>query len=236
VEVIRMANVFEEPKPKPGQVMTCLAMCMGIVTLVGAGLVSLRWDDPPRLPTPSLQRAISEFDSNHLTSATAAFRVLADKGDPTAAFWYGHALERGLGTQQDITAAVAQFQKALAGGVTRAGMSLGELYLNGNAIPPDFKKARAYLTAAAKGGYSRAALDLGRMYREGMGAPADPVAAYAWLEVASLDGNAAARQERNQLLPTLSPAQQAEAVQQATALRSGLGSSDHAAGWRRRAD
>jgi TPR repeat protein len=216
-----MANVFEEPKPRPGQVMPYLAMAMGIVTLASVGIVSLLWDDPPRLPAPSLQRAIAAFDSNHLTSATGAFRVLADKGDPTAAFWYGHALERGLGTQQDITAAIAQFQKALAGGVTRAGTSLGELYLNGNAIPPDFTKARAYLTAAAKSGDSRAALDLGRMFREGIGAPADPVAAYAWLEVASLDGNAAARQERNELLPNLSPAQQAEAVQQARVLGSG---------------
>ena len=59
------------------------------------------------------------------------------------------------------------------------------------------------------------------MLKEGIGAPADQVAACAWLEVASLDGSAEARQERNLLLPNLSPAQQAEAVRQATALRSG---------------
>ena len=87
-------------------------------------------------------------------------------------------------------------------------------------FPPDFPKARSYLTVAAKRGDSRAALDLGRMLRKGIGGPADPVAAYSWLEVAALDGNKAARQERNQLLPDLSPAQQAEAVQQATALTS----------------
>nr|WP_294505920.1 hypothetical protein [uncultured Rhodopila sp.] len=176
--------------------------------------------DRPAVQPARLQSAIAEFDSNRLAPAAAAFRTLADKGDPTAAFWYGHALERGLGTHEDVTAAIAQYQKALAGGVTRAAASLGELYLNGNAVPPDFAKARGYLTIAAKRGDSRAALDLGRMLNQGIGGPADPVAAYSWLEVAALDGNAAARQERDQLLPHLSPAQQAEAVQQATALRS----------------
>jgi hypothetical protein len=56
------------------------------------------------------------------------------------------------------------------------------------------------------------------MLQQGIGGPADPVGAYAWLEVASLGGNAQARAERDHLLPALSPAQQAEAVQQASAL------------------
>ena len=215
-----MANIFEERNPKASQWSAIPYLAMGMVTFASLGAVCFRLYDPPSVPPTSLRSAISEFDSNRLTPAVDAFRTLADKGDPTAAFWYGHALERGLGTQENITAAVAQYQKALAGGVTRAGTSLGELYLNGNAIPPDFAKARSYLTAAAKSGDSRAALDLGRMLSKGIGAPADPVTAYAWLEVASLDGNATAQQERNHLLPNLSPAQQAEAVQQATALRS----------------
>jgi TPR repeat protein len=52
------------------------------------------------------------------------------------------------------------------------------------------------------------------MLHEGIGSPADPVAAYAWLEVAALRGNALAQHERDALLPTLLPAQQAEANQQ----------------------
>jgi TPR repeat protein len=215
-----MANTFEERKPKAAEWPAVAYFAAGMVTLAGMCLVSLRLYDRPPVQPVSLQSAISEFDSNRLTPAVAAFRTMADKGDPTAAFWYGHALERGLGTHEDVTAAIAQYQKALAGGFTRAATSLGELYLNGNAVPPDFPKARSYLTVAAKRGDSRAALDLGRMLRKGIGGPADPVAAYSWLEVAALDGNKAARQERNQLLPDLSPAQQAEAVQQATALTS----------------
>lgn len=215
-----MANIFEERKPKAAEWPALSFLAMGMVTLASLGMVSLRLYDRPAVQPASLQNAIAEFDSNRLAPAAAAFRTLADKGDPTAAFWYGHALERGLGTHEDVTAAIAQYQKALAGGVTRAATSLGELYLNGNAVPPDFAKARAYLTVAAKRGDSHAALDLGRMLSQGIGAPADRVAAYAWFEVAALDGNAAARQARNQLLTDLSPAQQAEAVQQATALRS----------------
>ena len=100
----------------------------------------------------------------------------------------------------------------------QADARLGELYLSGNAIPPNFVEARSYLTTAAKRGNPRAALDLGRMLEQGIGSPADPVGAYAWLEVSSLGGNAQARAERDHLLPALSPAQQAEAVQQANAI------------------
>jgi TPR repeat protein len=77
---------------------------------------------------------------------------LADAGDPHAAYWYGHALDRGLGTPVDVKAAMTQYAKASAGGVTQAGTRLGELYLDGNAVPPDFAKARSYLTEAAPHG------------------------------------------------------------------------------------
>ena len=130
-----MANIFEERKPKAVEWPAISYLAVGMVTLASMCLVSLRLYDRPPARSVNLQSAIAEFDSNRLAPAAAAFRILADKGDPTAAFWYGHALERGLGTHEDVTAAIAQYQKALAGGVTRAATNLGELYSTAMRFP-----------------------------------------------------------------------------------------------------
>lgn len=210
-----MARIFEDNKPPMGQwlALSCLAAIMMGVTYVG--VLGQARERPMRLQTMNLQQAVSEFDTGHLTAATAAFRTLAKAGDPHAAYWYGHALDLGLGTPVDVAAAIKQYEKAWAGGVIQAGTRLGEIYLTGNAVPQQFTKARSYLTQAARRGDARAAFDLAHMLQAGIGAPADPVAAYAWLEVASLRGDAQARAERDRLLPALTPAQQAQANQQA---------------------
>jgi len=210
-----MSTILQNRKPPMGHRLALPYLAAaGIIGMASAALVDHTWHTAPPTPPVSLQQAIVDFDTGHLTVATAAFRTLANAGDNHAAYWYGHALDRGLGTPTDANAAITQYLKASAGGVTQAGTRLGELYLDGNAAPQDFVKARSYLTAAAESGNARAALDLGHMLREGIGGPADPVTAYAWLEVASLRGSGPAQYERNRLLPSLSPAQQAQAIQQ----------------------
>jgi TPR repeat protein len=209
-----MANILQDGKPTAGQRLALTYLTAGLIGLAGAGMLGRTWHTATPTPPMNLKQAISDFDTGHLKAATATFRALANAGNPNAAYWYGHALDLGLGTPTDTKAAMAQFAKASAGGVTKAGTRLGELYLDGNAASQDFVKARLYLTAAAKAGNARAALDLGGVLQKGIGGPADPVAAYAWLEVASLRGDAQARQERDRLLPSLLPAQQAEAIQQ----------------------
>lgn len=213
-----MANFLQRGKPAPDRQLRLAWFAAGMIGLACLGLFGrILYTSPPR-PTPPmpLKLAIAEFDAGDLPAAATVFRTLANTGSPHAAYWYGHALDYGLGTPADVGAALVQYRKAWAGGVVQAGRRLGELYLNGNRIPPDFATAHSYLLAAAERGDSRAALDLARMLRQGIGAPADPVAAYAWLEVASLRGNAQARLERDRLLPTLLAAQQTEAVQQAS--------------------
>jgi TPR repeat protein len=192
-------------------------LAAGLIGVACAGLVGRAWEGSIQAPAANLRQALFDFDTGRLAAATSEFRTLADAGNPLAAYWYGHALDLGLGTPADPAAAITQFEKAWAGGVTQAGVRLGELYLDGNAVPPRFVKARGYLTAAARLGNARAALDLGRMLKEGIGGAADPVAAYAWLEVASLRGDAKAEAERDQVLATLSPAQQLAASRLATA-------------------
>jgi TPR repeat protein len=213
-----MANILQDRKPTAAKWTKLSYVAVGLLGLAYAGLVGRSWHTPAHEGNMTLAQAVDDFDAGHLAPATAAFRTLANQGDPHAADWYGHALVFGLGTPVDSKAALVQYKRAAAGGVVQADVALGELYLNGNAVPPNFVEARSYLTTAAKHGNPRAALDLGRMLQQGIGGPADPVGAYAWLEAASLGGNAQARAERDQLLPSLSPAQQAEAVQQANAI------------------
>jgi TPR repeat protein len=221
--IISMSNTLENSKPPSDRRFVLTYLAIGAIGLACAGLAGRLWQASlPSEPT-NLRQAVYDFDTGHLSAATTVFRKLADAGDPHAAYWYGHALDLGLGVPADPKAAIVQYAKAWTGGVTQAGTRLGELYLDGNAVPQDFAKARSYLTEAGRRGDARAALDVGRMLREGIGGPADPVAAYAWLEVASLHGNAQARAERDRLLPALSPAQQVEASQQAARIDGAMG-------------
>lgn len=213
-----MANTIQGRAPKAAQWTVLSYVAVGLLGLTYAGLVGRTWQTQPSRGKMTLAQAVDVFDAGHLAPATATFRTLADHGDAHAAYWYGHALDFGLGTPVDTKAAIVQYKKAAAGGVVQADARLGELYLTGNAVAPNFVEARSYLTTAAKRGNPRAALELGRMLQQGIGGPTDPVGAYSWLEVASLGGNAQARAERDHLLPALSPAQQADAVQQANAI------------------
>jgi TPR repeat protein len=214
-----MANILNDRQPTSGQrhIVPYIAACM--IGLASAGLIGRAWQPTAAAPAINLQQAISDFDSGNLTPAAAAFKTMADAGNPHAAYWYGHTLDRGLGVQADPEAAIVQYTKASAGGVMQATTRLGELYLDGNRVPPDFMKARAYLIEAAKRGDALAASDLGRVLQQGIGGPADPISAYAWLEVASLRGSAPARVERDRLLATMTPDQQAAGSQEASVLQ-----------------
>jgi TPR repeat protein len=219
-EGLIMADTIWNTTPPPPQRRNHMAtyLAAGMIALLGAGLMGSELRAKPAVPQDTLAQAVSEFDAGHLGLATSSFQKLAGDGNPYAAYWYGYALNQGLGTPVDAKAAIAEYQKALDGGVTRAATKLGELYLNGNVIPPDFAKARGYFTEAAQRGDADAALNLGHMLRDGIGGAANPVEAYAWLEVASLRGNAEARIDRDRILMSLSPDQQAAASREAIAL------------------
>jgi len=192
-------------------------LAAGMLGIACVSLVGRSWHPAEAVKPASLAQAVSDFDSGKLTAATDMFRTLAAHGDAHAAYWYGHALDLGLGVPPDAQAAVTQYEKAWAGGVTAAGARLGALYLTGNEVPPDFAKGRRLLTEAAGRGDARAAFDLGNAMRQGIGGPVDPVGAYVWLERSALGGEAQARAVRDQVLQGLTPAQQAEAAQRAAA-------------------
>jgi len=92
-----MANILQDRKPATGHVLALPYLATGLLGLAGVGLLGRTWHTPT--PAMNLQQAVSDFDTGHLTAATAAFRTLANAGDPHAAYWHGHALDRGLGTR-----------------------------------------------------------------------------------------------------------------------------------------
>jgi hypothetical protein len=214
-----MADTPDGNKPSFDRAPALVWLTAGLAGLIS--VVMLETARPPAIQpaAPTLQQAMHAFDNDNLAGAAAAFRSLAARGNVQAEYWYGHALEHGLGIAADTKQAVAEYRKAWAGGVAAAGRRLGELAISGNAGAPDFTEGRSLLLAAARGGDVLAQRDLGHVLRAGIGGPADPVGAYAWLEVAALGGNADARIQRNQLLPKLSADQQNEAAAQVKTLQ-----------------
>ena len=83
--------------------------------------------------------------------------------------------------------------------------------------------------AAADAGDGRAMLALGRLYVQGLGVLQDYVEAHKWLNLAASRGEAAALGERDAVTAKMTPAQIAEAQEQAGAWRPGRGRVNEAA-------
>jgi TPR repeat protein len=225
-----MPDVSSDKKPINTLAAGGLWLVAACVGLGAAAAFEYHWPPTKVAGPPTLEQALVEFDQDDMAAAARAFRTLAGQGDANAAYWYGHALEAGLGVPPDPKAALAEYRRAWAGGSPAAARRLGELDISGNLGPPDFDEGRNLLIQAARRGDIRAALDLGRVLRNGIGGPADPAGAYAWLEVASLGGNAEARIERDRLLPKLTQDQQAQAAAEVASLQSATAHADSVKG------
>jgi hypothetical protein len=105
-----MANILNDrQQPSAGQRHIVPYIAAGMIGLASAGLIGRTWQPAAPAPAASLPQAISNFDAGALTPAAAAFKTMADAGNPHAAYWYGHALDRGLGIPADPKAAIAQY-------------------------------------------------------------------------------------------------------------------------------
>ncbi len=211
-------NKNPAPQNHLGSVLGVVLMLAG-TGAVGAYVAYEEHPLPPAPPKLELSEAVAAFDAGRLAPSADAFRQLAAQGDARAEYWYGHALDQGLGVKRDARQALVEFTKAWAGGVAKAGQRLGEIYRDGDQVVQDLPKAREYFRGAATRGDAQAAAEFGQMLRTGLGGPVDPVAAYAWLEIASMHGNLAAQQERDALLAHLTPEQQEAGDVQAAALQ-----------------
>ena len=89
------------------------------------------------------------------------------------------------------------------------------LYEAGSNWPHDLSRAVQWYRQAVAQGSAEAALNLGYLYAVGRGVAKDPIEAYALFSVAASHGQGLASANLNEIAPSLSTAQKADADQRA---------------------
>jgi len=121
-----------------------------------------------------------------------------------------NAHERG-----DYAAEIAIVRPLAEQGYAFAQFNLGVLYDQGKGLPQDNAQAMAWYQKAAEQGLPQAQINLGIMYEEGQGVAPDYVRAYFWYTLADVQGDGQAPQAKRELAEKMTPAQIADAEQQA---------------------
>jgi TPR repeat protein len=173
-------------------------------------------------PATRLDVAIKALNSGYDGTALTLFRPLAEQGNARAQFHLAIMYEHGWGTAKDANKALDLYAKAAKRGLVPAQSRLGEVYLHGTLVLQDLAKARQWLEKAAQAKDIDAQLELADIYERGLGVSADPIEAYAWNAVAAAEGNALAASQRDTILMTLSPDNQAKAEARAAALEASM--------------
>ncbi len=91
----------------------------------------------------------TEYDRADYQTALAAWRPLAEQGDPKAQNYVGEILEKGLGSAPDATAAAGWYRKAAEQGFGPAQLNLGELYERGVGVALDPAEAQKWYRRAS---------------------------------------------------------------------------------------
>ncbi len=188
---------------------------VALVVAVGAALAFNVPTGPARPGGDELADGIAALHVSDYATARRIFQALADKSDPAGELWLAHLYREGLGVAPDPQEAAALLAKAADSGSAVAAGELGKLYLDGDGVLQDAGEARTWLSRAAQHGDAAAQRELGLLYEHGLGTAKDPRTAYVWLDIASRNGDPQARQARDQVLATLTPADAASAADQA---------------------
>ena len=153
-----------------------------------------------------------------LVACLLCLSVAAFAGQPDA-FSAGLAAYKA----QDYSTALADFRLAAQQGDADAQYSLGVMYYYGQGVPPDYARALKWYRLAAQQGNADAQVRLGVMYGTGQGIPQDNVEAYKWVALAKgaakpgSKASKAAGEGLTMLAPSMTPAQIAQAQQEASA-------------------
>ena len=173
-------------------------------------------------PTTRLDVAIKALNGGYDRTALTLFQPLAEQGNARAQFHLALMYEHGWGTAKDANRALNLYSKAANRGLVPAESRLAEVYLHGTLVLQDLVKARQWSEKAARAKDIDAQLEVADIYERGLGVSADPIEAYAWNAVAAAEGNALAASQRDRILTTLSPDNQAKAEARATALEASM--------------
>jgi TPR repeat protein len=158
------------------------------------------------------------------------YRLAAEQGHADAQYNLGLMYANGKGVPEDANEAVKWFRLAAEQGHDDAQYNLRVMYAEGRGVPECDKEAltetgnpprdvdiKLYRKAADQGD-AEAQYNLGRRYENGDGVLQDYVQSYAWFNLASANGDAEAKQARNNLAKKMTPEQIARAQELSTEL------------------
>ncbi len=119
----------------------------------------------------------------------------------------------------DYKGALEAWQPLAEAGEAEAPIALAGLYRGGLGVPADLAAAARWYRRAAEQGAAIAQLNLGDLYSRGAGMPRDLVRAHLWLSLAAAQGRLWADRRRQEIEPSMTAAQRAEAKHLAAAWR-----------------
>jgi hypothetical protein len=134
----------------------------------------------------TVRSGIEAWQKGDAAGAVAIWRLLAEKGDPDAAFNLGQAYRLGKGVPLDLSQAQNWLEQAARKGHVDAQATLGLLLFHRVG-------GMRWLKSAAEAGEPRALLIVGTALYNGDDVPADPVTAYAYVSRAAAQGLAPAQ-------------------------------------------
>ena len=154
------------------------------------------------------QKALEKGD---YAAALKEFLPLARDGNSVAQFNLGFMYHEGKGVPQDSKEALKWYRLAADRGDPAAQFNLGVMYDKGDGVPQDSKEAFRWYRLAADQGTPSAQLNLGLMYEMGYGVPQSYVQAYMWYSLAGASGSAKGLNNRDLIVPKMTPTQITEA-------------------------
>ena len=116
----------------------------------------------------------------------------------------------GLMYADDVENAVEAahwYRKAAEQGHIEAQYRLGAMYAEGKGVPENYTEATRWLRMAAEQGYTEAQYGLGVVYERSADVPENDVQAYAWYIVAAAQGDAHARDSKERIAESMTPAE-----------------------------
>lgn len=157
----------------------------------------------------------------------AILRPNAEQGLAWAQNNLGNLYAAGYGVPRDYGKAVFWYRKAAEQGDKVAGGLLAKMYDEGQGVPKDPAQAFYWYRKVAEKGDTDAQAKVGSAYALGKGVAQDYVQAYVWLDVAVAEAAAGGGADdtalaRDSVASHLTPAQLADAKQQAAALKAKL--------------
>ncbi len=163
----------------------------------------------------NIDRGIEAPERGDYQAALKEILSLAEQGDAVAQNKLGVMYDNGEGVLADDQEAVRWYRLAADQGHASAQYNLGYMYSNGLGVLEDDQEAVRWYRLAADKGHAMAQRNLGLMYEYGKGVLADRISAHMWLNIASANGDEYARERREEVGKTMTPADISEAVNSA---------------------